>query len=74
MWFKDLMGFLEESPQNVQENLTVTDGVLTSRINGKSYKIGDLEIPSLGDLRARIDLSFYNHDNHQIKVKATCYK
>lgn len=53
MWFEDLMGFREESPQQVRENCYVENGVLFSKVNGRQYHIGDLEIPDLGELRRR---------------------
>ena len=54
MWFEKLTGFCEESPDQVRENLTVKDGVLKSLVNGKEYKCGLLETPSLGELRYRV--------------------
>ncbi len=54
MWFEKLTGFCEESPDQVREKLTVEDGVLKSLVNGKEYKCGFLEIPSLGELRDRV--------------------
>ncbi len=54
MWFEKLTSFREESPDQIRENLTVDDGVLTSLVNGKKYKCGLLEIPSLGELRCRV--------------------
>lgn len=52
-WFNDLFGFEERSPQLVRTHLEVDDTVLRSLENGASYQIGVLEIPSLGELRAR---------------------
>ena len=53
MWFKELVGFREESPQQVRENLSVSDGVLHSKVNGRSFRCGILETPSLAELRQR---------------------
>lgn len=53
-WFEKLTGFKEESPQQVRENLTVTDNQVISRINNKKFIAGKLETPSLAELRQRI--------------------
>ncbi len=50
-WFESLVGFQEKSPDQVRENLAVADGMLTSRVNGQSYRCGDLTTPSLSALR-----------------------
>ena len=55
MWFERLTGFREESPKQVRENISVEGEYLKSNINGKSYKYGTLEIPTLGDLRQCVD-------------------
>jgi hypothetical protein len=52
-WFKALTGFAEESPAQVRANLSVEGDRLVSRVNGRSFGIGTLELPSLGELRAR---------------------
>ena len=54
MWFKKLTGFDEESPEQVRENISVDNGVLTSHVNGVEYACGVLEIPSLAELRVRV--------------------
>lgn len=54
MWFQALTGFSEESPQQVRENITVADNVLNSRVNGKVLICGELETPSLAELRRRV--------------------
>ena len=53
-WFERLTGFREESPQQVRSNLVVEDGELRSLVNNKTFVAGRLEIPSLGELRQRI--------------------
>lgn len=53
MWFKQLTGFSEVSPEQVRSKLSVADGVLTSSVNGRSYICGALEILSLAELRQR---------------------
>lgn len=54
MWFENLTGFREESPEQVRKNLSVNKGVLKSLVNGKKYQCGVLETPSLGELRHRV--------------------
>jgi hypothetical protein len=54
MWFETLTGFSEDSPQQVRENITVDDQVLKSNINGRVMVYGQLETPSLAELRERV--------------------
>jgi hypothetical protein len=53
-WFETLTGFAEESPQQVRANLTLDGKTLKSRVNGRTLLWGELETPSLGELRERI--------------------
>ncbi len=53
MWFEKLMGFEEVTPQQVRENIILEGNKLISKVNGESYIYGDLEIPSLAELRER---------------------
>lgn len=53
MWFEKLMGFKEDSPENVRENLYIEGENIISRVNSKSYQFGTLEIPTLADLRTK---------------------
>jgi hypothetical protein len=54
-WFTRLTGVREKSAAYVREQLVVTsDGLLTSKANGKSWKHGRLEIPTLADLEGRV--------------------
>lgn len=53
MWFEDLMGFVEESPEHVRQNLSHDGEFLVSRVNGRRVRCGRLEIPSLEALRRR---------------------
>ncbi len=55
MWFETLTGFREESPEQVRKNLKVLGNQLFSLVNGKRYTIGTLEIPSLEELRNKVD-------------------
>ena len=56
-WFEHLTGFPEKSPQQVRENLYVDGNTLKSRVNGKVWIYGELETPSLAELRERVRLS-----------------
>ncbi|RRJ86878.1 hypothetical protein EG240_15850 [Paenimyroides tangerinum] len=51
MWFKNLTGFQEESPDNVKNNIIVEDEYLISTVNNRKFKFGKLEIPTLEELR-----------------------
>src|SRR5438270_517445 len=59
MWFDTLTGFPEESPQQVRGNITVDGNELKSHVNGKVLVCGELEIPSLAELRERVRSSGY---------------
>jgi hypothetical protein len=54
MWFEALTGFPEESPQQVRANITVDGNRLKSHVNGKVLVCGELETPSLAELRERV--------------------
>lgn len=58
-WFETLTGFPEESPQQVRENITVDGKTLKSHVNGKILVCGELEIPTLAELRERVQSSGY---------------
>ena len=69
MWFEKLTGFKEVSPENVRKNIELLDGSIISKVNGKSYKYGRLEVPSLEELRERIpSLSTFNDKISVIEV------
>src|SRR5215510_10989450 len=59
MWFKELTGFTEESPQQVRTNITVEGNALKSLVNGKVLVCGELKTPSLAELRERVRSSKY---------------
>ncbi|MFN8710336.1 MAG: hypothetical protein ACK50J_26995, partial [Planctomyces sp.] len=52
-WFERLMGFREESPEQVRSQLDVDGVYITSRVNGKRYRYGTLEVVSLNELSRR---------------------
>ncbi len=67
MWFETLTGFPEETPQQVHKNLTVDGKALKSHVNGKVLVCGQLETPSLGELRERVHSS--GHGVGRISVR-----
>jgi hypothetical protein len=50
-WFEDLFGFRERSYDETQKNLDVVGTTLRSRINQRTYAIGELTTPSVRELR-----------------------
>jgi len=54
MWFEELTGFREESPDQVRANLQLDGNRLISRVNGRAMTWGRLETPTLGELRQRV--------------------
>jgi len=52
-WFTDLTGCVEDSPKSVREQLMVENGQLRSLRNNRSWRCGELETPTLADLRAQ---------------------
>jgi len=54
MWFTKLMGFTEQSPQQVRENIKLDGDSLHSLVNDKKFLCGQLETPSLSELRQRV--------------------
>lgn len=55
MWFELLTGFKEKSPEYVRDNLSFNNGELISKANGRRYQAGNLEVPSLDELKTRIN-------------------
>jgi hypothetical protein len=70
-WFEDLMGFPERSYGETTRNLEVVGTQLRSRINNRSYSIGELEIPSLKELRNRAESVVGRHAG-RLKVSNVC--
>ncbi|MBX7101173.1 MAG: hypothetical protein K1X89_25885 [Myxococcaceae bacterium] len=52
-WFERLTGFAELPYAQTQERLEVVGARLRSKVNGASWGIGRLELPTLAELRAR---------------------
>jgi hypothetical protein len=55
-WFSKLTGFREESYELTRSQLDIDGDELVSAVNGKRYGIGKLEVPTLADLRARVEV------------------
>lgn len=53
-WFEVLTGFGEESPEQVRRHLLVDGDRIKSLVNGRSFVYGQLEIPSLNELRQQV--------------------
>ena len=53
-WFENLTGCVEESPECVREHLFISERRLCSRLNGRSWLCGELETPTLAQLRERV--------------------
>jgi hypothetical protein len=53
-WFEKLTGFEEGNYEETQSRLAVSGDRLTSKVNGKSYGIGRLELVSLDELRGKL--------------------
>lgn len=56
-WFSKITGFREESYEPTQSRLVVEGDELVSKVNGERYGIGSLEVPTLAELRSRIEVS-----------------
>ena len=55
-WFEKLVGFSEsDGYEAVQSRLAVEGDELVSTANGKRYGIGELTLPTLAELRARVN-------------------
>lgn len=54
MWFEELTGFAETSPQHVREHIALEGECLSSQVNGRVLTCGRLETPSLAGLRERV--------------------
>lgn len=66
-WFETLTGFPEEHPPQVRANIVVDGDALRSRANGKVLVCGELETPSLAELRKRV--SSLGHQPGRLSVR-----
>jgi hypothetical protein len=67
MWFEKLVGFKENNPEQVRENIEIVDNKLISKINGNEFVFGKLEIPSLEELRNQSGII----EKYQSKIKVS---
>lgn len=51
MWFEQLTGFKEESPENVRNNIKISGNEFVSLVNSQTFSFGKLEIPTLATLK-----------------------
>jgi hypothetical protein len=68
MWFESLMGFREESPDQVRSLVRVDGNRLTSLASGESYVHGTLETPTLAELRERVASTNFEHSG-RLKIE-----
>lgn len=52
-WFEKLVGFQEDTPDQVRQNLVVEGNQIQSLVNGRRFQHGRLEIASLESLRTQ---------------------
>ena len=52
-WFQALFGFQEGAYEWTRDQFDYANGILTSRVNGRSIPTGTFETPSLRELRQR---------------------
>jgi len=64
MWLKILLGF-QESKEAIHRNIEIKNKKLKSKVNNKEYHLGQLETPSLKELRVRVE----NSDAKKGKLK-----
>ena len=55
-WFSKLTGFREESYELTQSQLDIEGDELVSTVNGKRFGIGSLSLPTLAELRNRVEI------------------
>ena len=66
-WFENLTGCVGESRESVREHLFIDGRRLHSRLKGKSWLCGELETPTLAQLRQRVRI--IKHDLGPISVR-----
>ena len=67
MWFEKLTGFQEESPRQVRANISVDGNVMKSHVNGKTFICGELQTPSLAELREAVRSSGYQSGKMRVR-------
>lgn len=53
-WFSETFGFAEEAFDRTRDKFHFADGVLESKVNGRSFHVGSFELVSVSELRARL--------------------
>ncbi|WP_092581042.1 hypothetical protein [Hyunsoonleella jejuensis] len=66
MWFEQLTGFKEESPENVRNNIEIKGNEIVSLINSRSFLFGKLDILTLAELK-KLNKNIKDY-NEKIKV------
>jgi hypothetical protein len=54
-WFQRLTGFAEDGYASTQRRLKVEGDELVSTVNGRRYGIGELTLPTVAELRSRVN-------------------
>jgi hypothetical protein len=54
-WFERLTGFREDGYASTRRRLAVEGYELVSRVNGKRYGVGEFSLPTLAELRERVN-------------------
>jgi hypothetical protein len=54
-WFERLTGFREDGYRTTQARLAVEGDELVSQVNGMRYRVGDLTLPTVAQLRERVN-------------------
>lgn len=68
MWFRELTGFVETSPDEVRSQLVLDSSRIVSQANGRVMHCGQLELASLDDLRGQVEtLSHSNSGKLQLR-------
>jgi len=68
-WFERLVGFSESGGYAAtQSRLNVEGDELVSTVNGKRYGIGDLTLPTLAELRARVNPAWGQRSSSRVLV------
>jgi hypothetical protein len=55
-WFERLTGFREEGYELTRSRLVVEGDELVSTVNGARYGVGELSLPTLAELRDRVEI------------------
>jgi len=55
-WFHRLVGFREEDYDATRKRLRIEGDELISTVNDERYSIGSLTVPTLAELRSRIEV------------------